>query len=189
MCSWSHRTVFLLWVGNAALLVSAGWQPARSWAGRRERAGRDCLHDTARLRDLADPDLHATPACSIWREEEQKALPAQGSPRCARRHSCGGLNAVQVRCKPLLPLTSLQQVPGASLSLCRKSPSRPVTQPSDQAFALWITPCLLLLLLLLPLPPDVSALPGPPGSRIIIPVRLVAAPRHCCQRPAAFLHI
>lgn len=178
-CSGSPSPAFLLWVGNTTLPVSAGWQPARPRAGSRERAGRGCLHDTARLRGLADPDLHATPTRSIWREEEQKALPAQGSPRCAQRHSCGGLNAVRVRWELLLPLTSLQ-VPGPSLSMRRKSPGRPVTEPSDRAFPRRIAPCLLLLPLLLPLPPDVSALPGPPRSGNIIPVCLVAAPRCCC---------
>lgn len=100
VCSGSPSPAFLLWVGNTTLPVGAGWQPARPWAGSRERAGRGCLHDTARLRDLAHPDLHATPTRSIWREEEQKALPVQGSPRCAQRHSCGGLNAVRVGAAP-----------------------------------------------------------------------------------------
>lgn len=144
-----------------------------SWLSPGQAAGRGQAGTACKPRHGCEiwlnPDLHATPTGSIWREEEQKALPAQGSPCCAQRHSRGGLNAMRVRCKLLLPLTSLQQVPDPSLSLRRKSPGRPVTQPSDQAFPRQIAPCLLLLLLLLPLPPVSLLFQGCPAAGSLFP--------------------
>lgn len=126
------------------------------------------------------------------REGEQKAVAVQGCPCCTQNTAEEGTIPWQggwgVAPASYFPPTNPWSLPQPVQD---KSPadSRAVSGSQIKAFPCWSAPQLLLLLLLLPLPPVSSVLPGPPSSRIIIPGRLAAAPRRSCRRPAAFLHI
>lgn len=109
----------------------------------------------------------------------------QGCPRCTQ-------NMAEVGTMPrgwgVAPASYFPQTNSWSLPqpVQEKSPADLSPSPQIKAFPCWIAPWLLLLLLLLPLPPVSSVLPGPPSSRIIIPGHLAAAPQCSCRRPAAF---
>lgn len=169
----------------------SGWETLLCWSmqgGRRlgpgQTAGRGQSGTACMTRHGCKIWLIQTctppPPTPSGERKNRRLCPLSDLPTAHKGTVGNGLNAIRVKYKLPLPLTSLQQVPGPSLSLRRKSPGKPVTQPSDQAFSCQIAAPLLLLLLLL-LPPDVSALPGLPSSGIIIPVHLVAAPQCCCR--------